>query len=191
MFDKFQSSSPAPQLSASTPFSSKRYAWSLKFSLLFSLCVDRSTEPAGSFVLLLSIPDTTSSLAMRAELLPHLCSRYKALPPSVYLRPKFRQCMWGELSESSVPWGKKRKGEDVVFIYLSVFVLSHKPWFSSPFFLWCGLLGADPPGLNKDIVFLLKAMVAYDELGSLVPIKRTLQVIDYQNQANKESEVRC
>lgn len=32
-------------------------------------------------------------------------------------------------------------------------------------------------------------MVAYDELGSLVPIKRTLQVIDYQNQANKESEV--
>lgn len=39
------------------------------------------------------------------------------------------------------------------------------------------------------IVFLLKAMVAYDELGSLVPIKRTLQVIDYQNQANKESEV--
>lgn len=33
-------------------------------------------------------------------------------------------------------------------------------------------------------------MVAYDELGSLVPIKRTLQVIDYQNQANKESEVR-
>lgn len=33
-------------------------------------------------------------------------------------------------------------------------------------------------------------MVAYDDLGSLVPIKRTLQVIDYQNQANKESEVR-
>ncbi|KAG7456265.1 hypothetical protein MATL_G00249900 [Megalops atlanticus] len=31
-------------------------------------------------------------------------------------------------------------------------------------------------------------MVAYDELGSLVPIKRTLQVIDYQNQANKEIE---
>uniref|UniRef100_A0A665W7K9 Neuroepithelial cell transforming 1 n=1 Tax=Echeneis naucrates TaxID=173247 RepID=A0A665W7K9_ECHNA len=31
-------------------------------------------------------------------------------------------------------------------------------------------------------------MVAYDEVGSLVPIKRTLQVIDYQNQANKESE---
>lgn len=33
-------------------------------------------------------------------------------------------------------------------------------------------------------------MVAYDDLGSLVPIKRTLQVIDYQNQVNKESEVR-
>ncbi|PWA20029.1 hypothetical protein CCH79_00016089 [Gambusia affinis] len=32
------------------------------------------------------------------------------------------------------------------------------------------------------------AMVAYDELGSLVPIKRTLQVTDCQNQANKESE---
>nr|XP_057934769.1 neuroepithelial cell-transforming gene 1 protein [Doryrhamphus excisus] len=31
-------------------------------------------------------------------------------------------------------------------------------------------------------------MVAYDELGSLVPIKRTLQVIDYQNQVHKESE---
>uniref|UniRef100_UPI0037E9AA55 neuroepithelial cell-transforming gene 1 protein n=1 Tax=Semicossyphus pulcher TaxID=241346 RepID=UPI0037E9AA55 len=31
-------------------------------------------------------------------------------------------------------------------------------------------------------------MVAYDELGSLVPIKRTLQVIDCQNQANKDSE---
>ncbi|XP_034529846.1 neuroepithelial cell-transforming gene 1 protein isoform X2 [Notolabrus celidotus] len=31
-------------------------------------------------------------------------------------------------------------------------------------------------------------MVAYDELGSLVPIKRTLQVIDYQNQANKDLE---
>lgn len=44
---------------------------------------------------------------------------------------------------------------------------------------------------KKDTVFLLKAMVAYDELGSLVPIKRTLQVIDYQNQANKELEVRC
>lgn len=45
--------------------------------------------------------------------------------------------------------------------------------------------------LQKELVFLLlKAMVAYDELGSLVPIKRTLQVIDYQNQANKESEVR-
>lgn len=35
-----------------------------------------------------------------------------------------------------------------------------------------------------------KAMVAYDELGSLVPIKRTLQVIDCQNQASKELEVR-
>ncbi|XP_047431411.1 neuroepithelial cell-transforming gene 1 protein-like [Mugil cephalus] len=31
-------------------------------------------------------------------------------------------------------------------------------------------------------------MVAYDKGGSLVPIKRTLQVIDYQNQSNKESE---
>ncbi|KAJ3612182.1 hypothetical protein NHX12_020459 [Muraenolepis orangiensis] len=31
-------------------------------------------------------------------------------------------------------------------------------------------------------------MVAYDELGTLVPIKRTLQVIDIQNQANKELE---
>ncbi|XP_034434250.1 neuroepithelial cell-transforming gene 1 protein isoform X4 [Hippoglossus hippoglossus] len=31
-------------------------------------------------------------------------------------------------------------------------------------------------------------MVAYDELGSLVPIKRTLQVIDYLNQANKDLE---
>ncbi|KAF6724252.1 Neuroepithelial cell-transforming gene 1 protein [Oryzias melastigma] len=31
-------------------------------------------------------------------------------------------------------------------------------------------------------------MVAYDEGGLLVPIKRTLQVIDHQNQANKESE---
>ncbi|CAL8278931.1 unnamed protein product [Gadus morhua 'NCC'] len=31
-------------------------------------------------------------------------------------------------------------------------------------------------------------MVAYDELGTLVPIKRTLQVIDLQNQANKELE---
>lgn len=31
-------------------------------------------------------------------------------------------------------------------------------------------------------------MVAYDEVGSLVPIKRTLQVVDCQNQANKESE---
>lgn len=38
-------------------------------------------------------------------------------------------------------------------------------------------------------MFLLKDMVAYDEVGSLVPIKRTLQVIDCQNQA-KESEVR-
>ncbi|KAL4658436.1 neuroepithelial cell-transforming gene 1 protein isoform X3 [Arapaima gigas] len=34
-------------------------------------------------------------------------------------------------------------------------------------------------------------MVAYDELGSLVPIKRTLQVIEYQNQLNKESEEPC
>ncbi|KAL2087356.1 hypothetical protein ACEWY4_016184 [Coilia grayii] len=31
-------------------------------------------------------------------------------------------------------------------------------------------------------------MVAYDELGSLVPTKRTLQVIDYQNQCNKDNE---
>ncbi|CDQ78599.1 unnamed protein product [Oncorhynchus mykiss] len=31
-------------------------------------------------------------------------------------------------------------------------------------------------------------MVAYDELGSLVPIKRTLQAIDCQNRANKDSE---
>ncbi|XP_077355298.1 neuroepithelial cell-transforming gene 1 protein [Festucalex cinctus] len=31
-------------------------------------------------------------------------------------------------------------------------------------------------------------MVAYDDLGSLVPIKRTLQVIDHQNQAHKELE---
>uniref|UniRef100_A0A3Q3AWM5 Neuroepithelial cell transforming 1 n=1 Tax=Kryptolebias marmoratus TaxID=37003 RepID=A0A3Q3AWM5_KRYMA len=31
-------------------------------------------------------------------------------------------------------------------------------------------------------------MVAYDELGTLVPVKRTLQVIECQNQANKESE---
>lgn len=44
--------------------------------------------------------------------------------------------------------------------------------------------------LKRELVFLLlKAMVAYDELGSLLPVKRTLQVIDYQNQANKESEV--
>lgn len=150
----------------------------------------RSTEPAGSVVSLLSKPDTTSSLAMSVELLPHLSSRYKALPPSVYLRPKFRQCMWGELSESSVPWGRRERGRRI-YLFKFFYFLSHKPWFSAPFFLWCGLLGADPPGLNKDIVFLLKAMVAYDELGSLVPIKRTLQVIDYQNQANKESEVRC
>lgn len=39
-------------------------------------------------------------------------------------------------------------------------------------------------------MFLLKDMVAYDEVGSLVPIKRTLQVTDCQNQANKELEVR-
>ncbi|XP_041113710.1 neuroepithelial cell-transforming gene 1 protein-like isoform X1 [Polyodon spathula] len=31
-------------------------------------------------------------------------------------------------------------------------------------------------------------MVAYDEIGSLLPIKRSLQVIDFQNQSNKESE---
>ncbi|KAM9328824.1 neuroepithelial cell-transforming gene 1 protein [Pholidichthys leucotaenia] len=31
-------------------------------------------------------------------------------------------------------------------------------------------------------------MVTYDEVGSLVPIKRTLQVLDCQNQFNKESE---
>ncbi|XP_061770088.1 neuroepithelial cell-transforming gene 1 protein-like [Nerophis ophidion] len=31
-------------------------------------------------------------------------------------------------------------------------------------------------------------MVAYEDLGSLVPIKRTLQVLDYQNQLHKESE---
>ncbi|MBN3325602.1 ARHG8 protein, partial [Atractosteus spatula] len=31
-------------------------------------------------------------------------------------------------------------------------------------------------------------MVAYDEIGSIVPIKRTLQVLDIQNQFNKESE---
>ncbi|KAF3859622.1 hypothetical protein F7725_022021 [Dissostichus mawsoni] len=41
---------------------------------------------------------------------------------------------------------------------------------------------------KRILCFLLKAMVAYDELGSLVPIKRTLQVIDYQNQASKDSE---
>lgn len=35
---------------------------------------------------------------------------------------------------------------------------------------------------------LLKEMVAYDEPG-LVPIKRTLQKIDYQNQVCKELEV--
>lgn len=43
---------------------------------------------------------------------------------------------------------------------------------------------------KTDIAFLLKAMVTYDELGSLVPIKRTLQVIDNQNQGHKDSEVR-
>lgn len=37
-------------------------------------------------------------------------------------------------------------------------------------------------------MFLLKDMVAYDEVGSLVPIKRTLQVTDCQNQANKDLE---
>nr|XP_061815115.1 neuroepithelial cell-transforming gene 1 protein-like isoform X1 [Nerophis lumbriciformis] len=31
-------------------------------------------------------------------------------------------------------------------------------------------------------------MVAYEDLGSLVPIKRTLQVLDYQNEVHKESE---
>ncbi|XP_013875596.1 neuroepithelial cell-transforming gene 1 protein [Austrofundulus limnaeus] len=50
--------------------------------------------------------------------------------------------------------------------------------------LFCGLTHQD----LKETVFLLKAMVAYDELGSLVPIKRTLQVIECQHQANKESE---
>lgn len=36
---------------------------------------------------------------------------------------------------------------------------------------------------------LLKEMVAYDE-PCVVPIKRTLQTIDYQNQIYKELEVR-
>lgn len=36
---------------------------------------------------------------------------------------------------------------------------------------------------------LLKEMVAYDE-PCVVPIKRTLQKIDYQNQTYKELEVR-
>ncbi|KAA8578210.1 hypothetical protein FQN60_007132, partial [Etheostoma spectabile] len=51
---------------------------------------------------------------------------------------------------------------------------------------------SDAPGINQNdrriSRFLLQAMVAYDELGSLAPIKRTLQVIDHQNQAGKESE---
>lgn len=118
---------------------------------------------------------------------------YKALPPSVHLRPKFRKCVWGELKERLVPWRKKKKKTHRGKVYLFISLLCSRTTldFELFFSLWCGLLGADSPGLKKDIVFLLKAMVAYDELGSLVPIKRTLQVIDYQNQASKESEVRC
>lgn len=89
------------------------------------------------------------------------------------------------------PLREEEKGGRRIYLFKFFFTLTQALIFITFFFLWRGLLGADPPGLNKDIVFLLKAMVAYDELGSLVPIKRTLQVIDYQNQANKESEVRC
>ncbi len=42
---------------------------------------------------------------------------------------------------------------------------------------------------RKQPVDLLKEMVAYDE-PCVVPIKRTLQKIDYQNQTYKELEVR-
>lgn len=42
---------------------------------------------------------------------------------------------------------------------------------------------------ETDQWILLKEMVAYDE-PCVVPIKRTLQKIDYQNQAYKELEVR-
>lgn len=34
------------------------------------------------------------------------------------------------------------------------------------------------------------AMVAHDELGGLLPIKRTIRVIDAQNQSFREQEVR-
>ena len=67
------------------------------------------------------------------------------------------------------------------------------PYSNIYLFFSRGLLLSEltPIRIKKRILcVLLKAMVAYDELGSLVPIKRTLQVIDYQNQANKESEVR-
>lgn len=75
--------------------------------------------------------------------------------------------------------------------FFLLFILNHFLNFHHIFFSDVDYLGADSPGLKKRrLVVLLKAMVAYDELGSLVPIKRTLQVIDYQNQANKESEVR-
>lgn len=121
-------------------------------------------------------------------LLPHLSSWYKGLPLSLYLRPNFRK----SVCERGVQRGKKTTHRGKVYlIILGVFFFLFSICSQTPF-LWCGLLGADSPGLkNLDLVFLLKAMVAYDELGSLVPIKRTLQVIDYQNQANKESEVRC
>lgn len=80
------------------------------------------------------------------------------------------------------PTGGKKDTYSLIFFF-----------YTTPDFLivLCGLFGSNLPGFKKkDLVCLVKAMVAYDDVGSLVPIKRTLQVIDYQNQANKESEVR-
>lgn len=76
-----------------------------------------------------------------AEAPPCLSLWYKALSPSLYLRPKFRRvcvgaCVWGELSESFTPRGKKTTTRRTsAFIYWGVFLLrSHNPWFSSTFF---------------------------------------------------------
>lgn len=82
-------------------------------------------------------PIHASSTAMRAEQRlappPALSSRYKALPPSVHLRPKFRKSVWGERSESlSHERGRGHIGERC--FHLFSFVLSRNPWFLSTFF---------------------------------------------------------
>lgn len=128
----------------------------LKFSLLFSVWVHGSTGPAGSFQvnryrLICSYEGWADSL------LPHLSCWYKALPLSVYLRPKFRKSVC-EQSIQRAPFHEGRRthigGRCIYLFWGFFFIYSHTTLYFHQFIFFSDVdyLELTRKGLKKRIL---------------------------------------